>query len=219
MRRCGNGVHGDSVRLEMRRVLSASNMGLGTEGQSPRMKNQFTLLKVCFLITACAVCSSVVAAVGVLSLVVIPAFAVIGIGTFAAAAVTARLLLLPFARVQRSSGARMDTVYETIPTSQATSEFRRIDTVVAVAERFLSIDTDSSIVFLSPTVDDSQVAAISELSELKWLVLDYTEVTDAGLLLLSKLKKLRRVYVRGTRVTPAGIRRLQQLLPTVEILY
>ena len=183
------------------------------------MKNQFTLLKVFFLITACAVCSSVVAAVGVLSLVVIPAFAVIGIGTFPAAAVTARLLLLPFARVQRSSGARMDTVYETIPTSQATSEFRHIDTVVAVAESFLSIDTDSSIVFLSPTVDDSQVAAISELSELKWLVLDYTEVTDAGLLLLSKLKKLRRVYVRGTRVTPAGIRRLKQFLPSVEIVY
>ncbi len=105
-----------------------------------------------------------------------------------------------------------------VPCSQVTSEFRRIEIVVAAAERILSLDKNSSIVFLSPTVDDRQVARISELTELKWLVLDHTEVTDEGLLLLSSLKKLRRLYVRCTRVTPDGIQRLQQVLPDVRII-
>jgi hypothetical protein len=82
-----------------------------------------------------------------------------------------------------------------------------------------SNETGSSIVFLSPPVGDRDVARLCELSELKWLVLDNTELSDAGLLSLSKLTKLRRLYVRGTRVTSVGIQRLQRVLPDVEILH
>jgi len=102
--------------------------------------------------------------------------------------------------------------------SQASDAAHQIDIVVATAETIDLSDRNSSIMFLGPTVNDGDVDRLCSLGELKWLVLDNTDITDAGLMLLANLRKLRRLYVRHTRVTQEGIQRLQDRLPDLTIL-
>ena len=72
---------------------------------------------------------------------------------------------------------------------------------------------------LDSAVNDGDLVGVAEHAQLKWLILDNTDVSDAGLVFLYRLRKLRRLYVRGSRVTSAGIEKLKRALPDVEVLY
>ena len=63
------------------------------------------------------------------------------------------------------------------------------------------------------------MANLADCAELKWLVLDNTDVSDSGLAFLHGLTKLRRLYLRGSRVTTDGVRQLKAALPNVTVLY
>ena len=101
------------------------------------MKIQFSLFKVFLLLTACAVCLSRVAEFGPRSLIAIPVFAVVGIGTFAAVVISIRLLLLLFTCLQRCGSSETDTACQGNDISEARSISRRVDTVVATADSIL----------------------------------------------------------------------------------
>ena len=66
-------------------------------------------------------------------------------------------------------------------------------------------------------LNDGNIGCLGSLTEIRWLVLQDTSVTDAGLQQLSGLKKLERLDLDGSPVTDAGIARLQLALPTAEI--
>lgn len=160
-----------------------------------------------------------VASFGVNPLLVIPLLLAIGVGILAAVSIVVQLLLLPFAYLRRTIDESADNVCQRETSTQVKSGPRDIDIVVAAADSALSSEPNSTIMFPSPTVDDCDLAGLSGLTELKWLLLDNTNVSDAGLLFLYRLTKLRRLYVRGSRVTAAGIERLKRVLPDVVVLH
>jgi hypothetical protein len=51
------------------------------------------------------------------------------------------------------------------------------------------------------------------LTQLEWLQLGYTQVTDAGLEHLKGLNQLRALGLESTKVTDEGVKKLQQALP------
>ena len=57
------------------------------------------------------------------------------------------------------------------------------------------------------------------MTELRWLYLGSTNVSDAGLEHLRGLTYLGWLDLRGTKVTGAGVRRLEQALPGRNISY
>ena len=68
-----------------------------------------------------------------------------------------------------------------------------------------------------PVITDAGLAAITNLSNLELLELEWTQVSDAGISYLKTMKKLRDVDLEETQVTPAGIRMLQKALPKASI--
>jgi Leucine-rich repeat (LRR) protein len=60
-------------------------------------------------------------------------------------------------------------------------------------------------------VDDRNLAPLADLSELVWIDLQATSVTDAGLVHLSGLKKLERLRLDETQISDAGLARLAGL--------
>lgn len=66
-------------------------------------------------------------------------------------------------------------------------------------------------------LNDNNIGCLDSLTEIRWLVLQDTSVTDVGLQQLSGLKKLERLDLDGSPVTDVGIARLQQALPNAEI--
>src|SRR5688572_774909 len=54
---------------------------------------------------------------------------------------------------------------------------------------------------------DADAKHLGVLHELKWLVLQDTNLTDQGLLHLRSLTKLERLDIEGTHVTEAGVRK------------
>jgi hypothetical protein len=54
-------------------------------------------------------------------------------------------------------------------------------------------------------------------SQLEWLNLDGTQVSDAGLVHLKRLTKLSQLNLFNTRVTDAGVNELKQALPSPHI--
>lgn len=94
-----------------------------------------------------------------------------------------------------------------------------VEFVIAAAEDGLVSEPNSSIRYLDPPVNDRDVASLADCPELKWLVLDNTDVSDAGLAFLHGLTKLRRLYVRGSRVSADGVAQLEAALPDVTVVY
>jgi hypothetical protein len=66
---------------------------------------------------------------------------------------------------------------------------------------------------------DDEAEQIGLFTELEWLVLFDTKLTDAGLRHLKGLTKLRRLDIERTDVTEAGVNKLQQSLPEVDVYY
>jgi hypothetical protein len=66
---------------------------------------------------------------------------------------------------------------------------------------------------------DEQAARIAVLTELKWLVLMDTRLTDAGLKHLTSLRKLERLDLEGTAVTEAGVNDFKLSSPHVLVCY
>jgi len=66
---------------------------------------------------------------------------------------------------------------------------------------------------------DREAAQIAVCSELQWLVLMDTSITDAGLRHLRALTKLSRLDLEGTRVTEAGVAELQRALPQCKVFH
>jgi hypothetical protein len=56
------------------------------------------------------------------------------------------------------------------------------------------------------------------LTQLEWLGLSGTRVSDAGLAHLSRLGALKMLWVEGTPVTADGAARLRQSLPNCTIV-
>jgi Leucine rich repeat len=67
------------------------------------------------------------------------------------------------------------------------------------------------------TITDRGLAELSGLVNLESLYLIGTRVSDAGLKHLKGMKRLTYLFVAGTMVTEAGIRRLQEVLPKVQM--
>jgi serine/threonine protein kinase len=55
--------------------------------------------------------------------------------------------------------------------------------------------------------------------EMRWIYLDGTSITDAGLAHLSKLKKLDQLFAQKTRVTQAGAHQLLKWVPRCSVSY
>ena len=55
------------------------------------------------------------------------------------------------------------------------------------------------------------------MSELNMLDLNFTQVTDAGLVHLTGLTKLKDLRLVGTQVTDQGVSELQKTLPNVQV--
>jgi hypothetical protein len=64
---------------------------------------------------------------------------------------------------------------------------------------------------------DADAALLTSLSEVKWLSLQGTRVTDEGLLSVHHLKKLERLDLEGSRVTPDGVRQIKAVLPNLDV--
>lgn len=106
-----------------------------------------------------------------------------------------------------------------VTSTQANNGLRDIECVIAAADIAIVDESNCCIEFLKPPVGDDDVASLAELPELKWLVLDNTNVSDAGLVFFYGLTKLRRLYIRGSQVTAEGVQRLQLALPKLEVLH
>lgn len=68
------------------------------------------------------------------------------------------------------------------------------------------------------TFDDDGVKSLAGMTTLETLVLNSNKVTDASIEHLAGLKNLRTIQFAGTKVTDEGKKRLQKLLPKVEIV-
>jgi hypothetical protein len=77
----------------------------------------------------------------------------------------------------------------------------------------------SNLQFLSLNNTEVTDAGLVHLRGLKiWsLRLDNTKITDAGLTHLKELTELREVFLRNTQISDAGYRDLQKLLPNVTV--
>ena len=93
-----------------------------------------------------------------------------------------------------------------------------IDCVIATDDE-IAVSQMQTVKFLRLPVDDADVRRLCDYGDLKWLILDNSDVSDEGLDYLHGLTRLRRVYVRKTRVTTSGVKRLIAALPNVDVLY
>jgi|GEM_PF-4130318 len=66
-------------------------------------------------------------------------------------------------------------------------------------------------------VDDSALAALTELPNLRSLFISGASITDSGLRHLARLPKLEQLDVSHTGITPAGLHHLEQL-PNLRLL-
>lgn len=63
----------------------------------------------------------------------------------------------------------------------------------------------------SPRFADQHLELVADFTELKQLILDYSNITDTGLSHLSGLKNLQTLYLSNTRITDDGLRSLSDL--------
>jgi hypothetical protein len=179
---------------------------------------QFSLFTVFVLVTGCGVLFSIVSGFGVVAGLLVVFVLLIGVIVLVVASVVAQLLLLAMTGLRRLICGKGDQPCLSVVTSKVKDGLPDIEFVIAAADKGIAGEPNSSIRFLSPPVEDGDVADLADLAELKWLVLDNTNVSDVGLAFFYRLTKLRRLYVRGSRVTAEGVQRLQQALPNVKVL-
>ncbi|MCI0558493.1 MAG: leucine-rich repeat domain-containing protein [Nitrososphaera sp.] len=67
--------------------------------------------------------------------------------------------------------------------------------------------------------NDSHAKQLALFTELEWLVLRNTKMTDTGLSELSNLKKLERLDIEGSTVTEAGVERFRRQNSAIPIYY
>ena len=82
---------------------------------------------------------------------------------------------------------------------------------------FAGVAEDWSSTPPGTAVTDAGMEHLKGLKGLRRLNLKGTQVTDRGLESLHGLTELRELDLSNTRVSDAGSRRLQQVLPNVEI--
>ncbi len=68
-------------------------------------------------------------------------------------------------------------------------------------------------------VDDSWILRLADLTRVRYLYLDDTRVTDAGLAELHRAKGLQGLWLSGTHATAEGVNRLQAALPNCKIVW
>ena len=79
--------------------------------------------------------------------------------------------------------------------------------------------TDLEFLGLDATqISDEGLKHLTRLAKLEGLTLDSTRISDAGLTRLHALKELKRIWLGNTAVTDAARRKLQQALPEIEII-
>ena len=66
-------------------------------------------------------------------------------------------------------------------------------------------------------VGNQDLKCLGVFTEMRYLSLSHSQVTDEGLLQLEKLRRLSWVYLYGTPVTDGGVSRLQRELPDCAI--
>ncbi|WP_425616548.1 hypothetical protein NA78x_000196 [Anatilimnocola sp. NA78] len=89
------------------------------------------------------------------------------------------------------------------PEASAPPELTWDEQVVAV-----KAGTTDRLEITEATIDDTQLQQLAELSSLRELLLDKSNVTDAGVAHLTKLGKLEHLKLRGARITDAGFQQL-----------
>ena len=87
--------------------------------------------------------------------------------------------------------------------------------------RLLGVDYFANVTHahLSRSATDATLSHLGDLTSLKSLWLDGTQVTDTGLAHLTGLARLQELDLSGTQVTDAGCDRLQQALPNCAIVH
>ncbi len=68
-------------------------------------------------------------------------------------------------------------------------------------------------------ITDAGLVHLKGLTNLKVLWLEDTKITDAGLVHLKGLTNLKRLYLWNTKVTDAGVQELKKALPDCEIMH
>lgn len=83
------------------------------------------------------------------------------------------------------------------------------------------ITTLKSLSLNHTDLDDNGLAALAVLSKSKDLQvrLNGTEITDAGLLHLHRMTNVTELRIENTKVTEAGVVKLQKALPKCRIKY
>ena len=89
--------------------------------------------------------------------------------------------------------------------SAAASADGLISTLLPLKKQLISLKLDQS------NINDSSLATIAQLSNLRRLQISNTSITDAGIARLSSLKELRSLNVVGTAVTAKGLSVLKNL--------
>ena len=177
--------------------------------------NQWSLFTVFVIVTLTAVIAATMNWFGAEPVVVVLMAMVVLLSMF----VLVRFLLHMSGTALRRHIKQSQHDYVMATLVPAKPKRKEVDIVIAAAENGLVNEPNSSIRYLDPPVNDHTIADLTDCSELKWLVLDNTDVSDAGLVFLHGMTKLRRIYIRGSRVTAAGVAQLKDALPNATILY
>jgi TPR repeat protein/predicted Ser/Thr protein kinase len=93
-----------------------------------------------------------------------------------------------------------------------------VELVMALPERLADLPNLRTLDLSKLALEDDDVRAIApHIKGVRWLNLERTDVTDAGLKALEALANLESLNVRDTKVTAAGIERLTKALPKVKV--
>jgi hypothetical protein len=91
--------------------------------------------------------------------------------------------------------------------------------------KVLGVDFLASVTFVSlkshgpdrAHVTDGDLVPLQDLGEIRTIQLDWTEISDAGLLHLKGLTQMKMLSIRDTRVTATGCQKLWNSLPNLKI--
>jgi hypothetical protein len=78
-------------------------------------------------------------------------------------------------------------------------------------------DEGHMVLAIKTKVTNTGLQHLVELTQLRFLSLDYAKITDAGLGHLKRMTRLQGLSLIGTDVTEPGVRELQQALPSCKI--
>ncbi len=75
-----------------------------------------------------------------------------------------------------------------------------------------------AVTFSETGIGDEALKPVGALTELKVLLLGYTQVTDAGLKHIEELTQIRRLWLDHTRVTDAGLEHIKTLVHLTDLM-